>query len=116
MGFFDFIKDVGGKILGGLSKAGGAVLNIGNKVKDGISKGFDFVKKIPVIGDVVDTLASAPIIKGMSLKDLANKADTALQVGQSVKGGVDALRKGDIGGVINNAAGAFNNVQRLRGR
>lgn len=116
MGFFDFIKKIGKGIVNTVSKIGGGILNAGKWVRDKVGGAFNAVKKIPVIGDVVDQLASVPIIKGMSAKDIANKADTALKVGESIKGGVDALGRGDIGGVINNAAGAFNNVQRLRGR
>jgi hypothetical protein len=116
MGFFDFIKKVGGGILNGISKVGGGILNVGNKVKDGISKGFDVIKKIPIIGDIAQTAVNIPLIKGKSIADIAGIADQALKTGEGVMGGVNALKRGDIGGAIGSVSDTYNNVQNMRGR
>jgi hypothetical protein len=86
MGIFDGLKRFAGRVWGGIKSAGGRVLDIGNKIRDGINKGYNIVKKIPVVGNVVDKMIDTPIplLGGMSLKNIAGTANTALDVGNDI--------------------------------
>jgi hypothetical protein len=78
MGFLSFFRDMGRKVLGW-----------GNTIRSGINKGYNFVKKIPVIGNLVDKGLNTPIpmLGGMSLGGIGSVASTALDVGNSINGG-----------------------------
>lgn len=61
------------------------VVDIGSKAKDWISKGYNTVKSIPIIGDFVDQMAGTNIpLINMSAKDIAGGADRALGVAQQI--------------------------------
>lgn len=86
------ISSFGKALWGGIKKVGSKVMPVFNGIRSGISKGFDFVKKIPVIGDIADKAASTPIpqLKGLSLKDIGSKAsgvlDTANKINDHIQG------------------------------
>ncbi len=112
MGIFDGLKRFAGKVWGGIKSAGGRVLDIGNKIRDGINKGYNFVRKIPVVGNAVDKLLSTPIpvLGGLSLKSIADTANTALDVGNDI-GRLTGMRSGG------KDSGKLNDmVQRRTGR
>jgi hypothetical protein len=85
MGFFDFFKKAASSVWNGIKSGGSRVLNWANKARDGINKGWNFVKKIPVVGNIADRAASLklPLIN-MSLKDVAGTADTALDTANDI--------------------------------
>ena len=76
MGIFDWLKNAGKKVLG-----------FANTVRGGIKSGFDFVKKIPLVGTLVNKALDVPVLGGQSLNSIGNIADTALDVGNSLAGG-----------------------------
>lgn len=80
MGVFDWLK-------GGFKK----VLGWGNTAKNYITKGYDFVRKIPVIGSAVSNLVeNVPIpLIGMTAKQIAGYADSALNVGNDIQRIID---------------------------
>ena len=86
------ISSFGKALWGGVKKVGSKVMPVFNGIRSGISKGFDFVKKMPVIGDMADKAASMPIpqLKGLSLKDIGSKAsgvvDTANKINDYIQG------------------------------
>ena len=76
MGIWDSLKNFGSKILG-----------MANGVRDTVSKIYSGIKKIPVIGNVADGLASMNIPGvGMSAKDIANKVSGYLDTANSLVG------------------------------
>ena len=76
MGLWDFVKNIGSKILG-----------MANSARDTVSKIYSGIKKIPVIGNIADGLASMNIPGvGMSAKDIANKASDYLDTANSLVG------------------------------
>lgn len=103
MGWFDSLKNFGSSIWGGLKSGFKKVLDIGNTAKDYIARGYNFVKSIPGIGNVVDGLLDKKLpILNVSAKDLANNADNVLGAGNS-------LAEGDIVGA---ATKLSNNLRR----
>lgn len=87
MGFFgdlwSGIKNVGSKVWGGLRSGLHTIVGIGNKIRSGLQTGWDFVKKIPVIGNLAQAAVKIPIpyFGDKSLDDLASIGKTALDVG-----------------------------------
>ena len=93
---WDTAKGVAGKVADGVGWVAG-------KVSDGLGavrSGVDFVKNLPIVGDVAKGLiASNPI---------ANKIDQGIDVVRGAAGGIsdtakgigDAARSGNIGGII----------------
>ena len=79
MGFFNSLFKGAKSVFGGLSKGARSVYNMGNTIKTGISKGVSFAKKIPIIGDVVDSALNVPLpYVGMSANQLGSFADKGL--------------------------------------
>jgi hypothetical protein len=61
------------------------VLDFGNGIRRGVSKGYNFVKKIPVVGNLVDKLLDTPLpYIGASARQIGHGLDTALDVGNEV--------------------------------
>jgi hypothetical protein len=72
----------GSKILGGLNKARDFTKNV-----------YGTVKKIPIIGNVVDALADTPIpYIGMSAKNIAGYVDKGIDVGNGIRDVVNSAR------------------------
>lgn len=99
MGFFDTLKSWGGKIYNGLKTGVGKVMNVGNKARDYVKKGWNVIKSIPVIGGIANDLVNTNIpIIGSSVADLANKADRYLDIGNDVNkilgNGTDVISQG----------------------
>lgn len=79
MGVFDWFKNGFKKILGW-----------GNVAKQYITKGYNFVRKIPGLGNVVEGLVNTPIpLIGMSANQIAGYADNALNVGNDIQRIID---------------------------
>ena len=74
MGFMDWIGGIGNRIL-----------DFGNTVRGGIGKAWDFVKRLPIIGNLAETAVNTPFIGGMSVKNIADGASTALDVANDVR-------------------------------
>lgn len=93
----------------GVKSIGSKVLGIGSTIRDGIGKGFNFVKKIPVVGQIVEKAVDTPIpfLKGATLRQVGDVASSALDTGQS-------LAKGDITGGLDNMTRTYNLGQGLR--
>ena len=80
------VKNFGGRIFEGLKKGGSKVLDVANTIRSGVKKGYNFVSKIPIIGNMVNKIAETPIplLKGMSIKDVGRVADSALDTANFV--------------------------------
>jgi len=66
------------------------VLDWGNTAKNYVVKGYNFVKKIPVIGGMVDKLVDQPLpIIGMSARQLGGIADQGLSIGNDIQRIID---------------------------
>ncbi len=85
MGIFDSLRNFGSSIWGGLKNGFNKVIGIGNTVRNGIRRGWDFVKNIPVIGNIAKNAANTtlPLI-GQSLGQLGQKASDALDTANEV--------------------------------
>lgn len=99
MGFWDSLKSFGSKIWGGLKSGVGKVVNIGNRARDYVKKGWDVVKSIPIIGGIANDLVNTNIpLVGSSISDIAGKADRYLDIGNDVNNilgnGSDAVSQG----------------------
>jgi hypothetical protein len=64
----------------GICNIGQKVLSIPNVIREGISKGYNFLSNIPVIGDITKNLANTPVFRGMSAAQLANIASQGLDI------------------------------------
>lgn len=74
MGMFDFLKR-------GFKK----ILNFGNNARGGVKKAFNFIKKIPVIGNAVESLLDKPLpFVGYTANQIGKGLDTALNVGNDI--------------------------------
>jgi hypothetical protein len=81
MGLFDSIKNVARK-----------VVDFGNRAKKIIGSGYNFIRKIPVVGNFVDTLASQNLpLVGMSAKDIAGYLDKGLGIANDVNNGLQRI-------------------------
>ena len=119
MGFFSNlwsgIKSVGGSILGGVKSLGRGILNVGNTIRSGISKGLDIARKIPVVGGLVDEALNMPLPGvGVSLSEVGGIADTALNTVNNVADVVsnasdviESAKRGDLEGVVANAQSTY---------
>jgi hypothetical protein len=86
MGIWDSLKSFGSTIWDGIKQGANGVLGVANKIRDGIGAGYNFVKGIPVIGNLVDKGLDRLKIGGVGVKDLAGMASDALDAGNSVNG------------------------------
>jgi hypothetical protein len=85
MGLFSSLKNFGSKIFNGIRKGVSFITNVGNKARNIISKGYNAIQQIPVIGGITKNLAETNIpLIGMSAKDLAGKASNYLDVANDV--------------------------------
>jgi hypothetical protein len=85
MGFFDSLISGARGLWGGLKSGFNKVLDLGNTVRNGVQKGWDFVKNIPVIGNIAKNVSTMPIpIIGQSLSQIADKASNALDTGNEI--------------------------------
>jgi hypothetical protein len=77
----------GSRILGGIAKAGSRILDIGNKAKDVITKGYNVAKRIPIIGDFAEQAVNTPIpqLGGMSANQIGKNFDKGLDVGNKAR-------------------------------
>jgi len=98
MGLFDSLRNAFsrknmGSFWGGFKKGFGGVFNTLKKGKDWIGGAYNKIKNIPVIGNLVDSLAGMPIPKfgGLSVKDMANMGGKAVDIGSSVNEGIQRL-------------------------
>lgn len=118
MGFFsnlwNGIKNVGKKIFGGIGDVGKKILKIPNAIKSGVTKVYDFVKKVPVVGDVVQSVANAPIIRGYSPAQLAGMASQGLDLANK---GVEAstdLSKGNFKDAFDKVRDVYTGVANFQ--
>ena len=118
MGFWnsiwDGIKSAGRGILNVGSKIGSGILNAGNWARNGINKVMGIVDKIPVVGGLVNRALDAPILDGVSLRQAAGIADSALDAGNSVRDGINAISRGDLSGVSSSGESAYNKLKDIR--
>lgn len=119
MGFFSNlwsgIKNVGSSVWNGLKKGVGVVSDIGNKIRGGIGSAWNFIKKIPVIGNLAEKAVNTPIpfLGGASLSNVAQGASTGLDVVNGINGVVNGQsgsgRRGQHGGMFIPRNGIQNN-------
>jgi len=76
MGFFDMLKN-------GFNR----ILDFGGTIRSGIGKAWDFVKRLPIIGNLAEGAVNTPIpfLNGASVKNIADGASTALDVANDVR-------------------------------
>lgn len=86
MGLFDWIKNTAGSIWNGIKQGAQGVMDVGGKIRDGISSGYNFIKNIPIVGNLVDQGLDKLKIGGIGVKDIAGMASDALDVGQQING------------------------------
>lgn len=87
MAFWDAIKRIGRSISSGV----GRILDVGKNVRSIAGKVWTGIRNIPVIGNIADSLASKPIIGGMSAKDLAGRASDALDTADRINSAVSRV-------------------------
>lgn len=118
MGFFsnlwNGIKNIGKKIFGGIANVGKKVLSIPNTIKGGLTKAYDFVKKIPVIGDIAQTVANAPIIRGYSPAQIAGMASQGLDLANKGVAASEDLSKGNFKDAFNKAKDVYTGVANFQ--
>ena len=89
MGFFSWIKNVGGNILNGAKSIGGSILGGLQKARDFVGDTVSKARNIPILGGLLDTAlkTNLPFV-GQSLNDLGNKAsnyiDKASNIGRAI--------------------------------
>lgn len=90
---FDGIKKIGKSIGNTVSRIGKAVSSVGRPILRTVGKGFNFIKKIPVIGEMVENSpVGYGIEKGLKIgNDVVDIADSAGK-GNFVDAGVKAGR------------------------
>lgn len=120
MGFFDFVKKIGKGLWNGVKKVGKFVSDTGDKIKGGIGKAYNFVKGIPVIGNMVEEAINKPVLEGLSVKDIANTADSKFQ---QFKGVNNAIQNDDyVGagmrayGMAQGVPGVNKGISKIRGK
>ena len=103
------VKKVGKSVWGGVKKVGKWVSDTGDAVKSGIGKAYNFVKGIPVIGNLVEQGLNKqiPYIGGLSVKDVAGIADEKFK---QFKGVNEAIQKDDFVGAGMKAYGMAQGV------
>ena len=96
MGWFskawNSVKKAGKSAWNGVKKVGKFVSDTGDAVKSGIGKAYNFVKGIPIIGNMVEEGLNKPVFKGLSVKDIAGIADDKFKQFQGVN---EAIQKDD---------------------
>jgi hypothetical protein len=81
MGVFDSFRKVFRK-----------VLNFGNGARNFIKNAYKTIKKIPVIGNIVDNLTTQQIpFLGISAQDIAGGLDKGLNVANDVSDSIDRI-------------------------
>lgn len=84
----------GSRILSGIGKVGSSILSGLNTGREWISKGYNVAKNIPVIGNIVSSLAETPIpYVGLSAKDLGGFASKGLDVANDVANAIRDIQK-----------------------
>lgn len=92
-----WFKRLGRKILGGLKSGARKVLDIGKGARKLVGGVYNQIKKIPVVGDIVDKALDTKILGGrLSIKDIANNAGNAIEAG-------DRAYSGDFKGAYDSA-------------
>lgn len=118
MGFFSDIwnglKSAGRAVLDIGGKIGRGVLDAGNFIRNKINTGVDFARKIPFLGRLVDTAINAPVFDGVSLGQIGNVADSALDVGNAVRDGIEDINKGDWERAVKRGEVAYNAGRDVR--
>jgi hypothetical protein len=84
MGIWDSLKNFGSTIWSGIKEGANGVINVGSKIRDGVKAGYDFVKNIPVIGNLIDQGLDKVKIGGVGVKDLAGMASDGLDAATGV--------------------------------
>ena len=79
-------------------RIGSTVLDVGNRARDFIGKGYDFIRKIPVIGPMAEQLVNKPIpqLKGLTAKQIAEMGSKGLDIGNKFQGGDYSGAIGDV--------------------
>ena len=121
MGFFDFVKKIGKSVWNGVKKVGKFVADTGDKIKGGIGKAYNFVKGIPVIGNMVEDALDKPVFEGMSVRNIAGAVDGKFQ---QFKGVNKALQNDDVIGAGMKAyqmsqgmpSSMGNGIRKIKGR
>ena len=118
MGFFGDIwnglKSAGRAILDVGKKVGNAVLDGGNWIRNKINTGVDFARKIPFLGGLVDRAINAPVVDGVSLSQIGNVADSALDAGNGVRDLIDAANRGEWDKAVKEGTVAYNAGKDVR--
>lgn len=90
----------GSKILSGAGKVGSTILGGLTKARDFAGKVYNTAKNIPVIGNIVETLADTPIpYVGLSAKTLGGYASKGIDVANDVSNAIrdfDKPRRGQV--------------------
>ena len=116
MGWFsdawNSVKKIGKSVWNGAKKVGKWVSNAGDTVKNAIGKGYNFIKGIPIIGNMVDNAIDQPILEGLSVRDIAGAADAKFKQFQGVN---EKMQKDDFVGATMGAYNMANSVPAIKG-
>lgn len=91
-----FLRSLGRKIVGAGKTVGRAILGGAKGARNVISSGWDNIKKVPVLGPVLQTIAERvpiPFLGGKTMQSVANSASAGLDA-------VDKMAQGDNAGAV----------------
>lgn len=107
------IKPVGSGILSGARALGNGILNVGNMARSGINKVMGVIDKVPVVGGLVNRALDIPI-EGVSLRQAAGIADSALDAGNSARDAINAVSRGDLDSAVKAGESVYNRGRDTR--
>lgn len=107
MGIFSFIKKIGSGLFNGIKKGAGIISDIGNRVRDGVKKAYNFTQALPVVGQLARQAVNTgiPFLGNQSLSQLGDRASNLIDAAGDVS-------QGNLRGAVNRLNPGMANMRR----